>query len=135
MSDMAKTLDLDAALKFDDEPVHTKDVILFGTTWTLICDLNSFSIASLASGDAASIRDFIANLVVVDQRADFLKALGSQRGLSGERLGLIINKLIETVSENPTTPPSASSPGVSTKRPAAKSPARSSSTRAVRSAR
>lgn len=102
-----KVIDLDKELGTgDDEPVHTKKIRLFGREWTVICDLNSFSMSQIAGGDAGGVSTFLTNLVHEDERDEFIKTLSSAKGLDGERLGKLLSKLIEVAGERPTSGPS-----------------------------
>jgi len=133
---MTKIIDLDADLfGVDDEPTPTKQVKLFGREWTILCDLNSFSISALGSGDPSAIVNFLDGLIAEDQRVDFRLAISRVKNLTPEKLGKLINSLVEVVTERPTTPPSASLRGASKRVTAPKSRAASSSVRAVRSVR
>lgn len=91
-----------------DEPVPTKEIKLLGRSWTIQCDLNSFAMAQIAGGDATHLAHFVSNLVVEDQREDFVTALSAAKGLTGERLGALLSKLIEVAGERPTNVPSPS---------------------------
>jgi len=133
---MTKALDLDAKLGFDDEPIHTKDIILFGQEWTVVCDANSYALSALASGDVTAYRDYLVNTVVPEQREAMHTTLLRQRGLTAERFVAIIEAVFEVVSEVPTTRASASSRTPAKKTSARKSAAPSSSkARVVRSVR
>jgi hypothetical protein len=105
----AVDLDLDKELGFaDDEPSETKKVRLLGREWTLVCDLNSFTIAQIVGGDTSAVSGFIIGLIAEDEQEDFGKALMKAKNMTGERLGLLLQKLIEAAGERPTEPPSPS---------------------------
>jgi hypothetical protein len=105
----SKIIDLDKRLDIkSDEPVHTKQVKLFDRNWTIICDLNTFAMADIASGDAGSIARFIKNIVIEEQREDFALAISAAQNMTGERLGQLLSALIEVASERPTQSPSPS---------------------------
>lgn len=110
MSRMAnlKIVDIDAELGDSDEVIHTKKIRLLGREWTIQCDLNTFAMSQIAAGDASGISRFISNLVIPEERDDFIETLSSAKNLSGERLGSILQKLIEVAGERPTEPPSPS---------------------------
>jgi hypothetical protein len=104
-----KIVDLDSELDSgEDEVLHTKKIKLLDKEWTIVCDLNTFAMAQIASGDAGGIATFIAGLVIEDERDEFVKTLAGARHLTGERLGAILNRLIEVAGERPTTQPSPS---------------------------
>lgn len=131
-----KVIDLDDLIGGEDEdlPVHTRQAKLFGRNWTLVCDVNTFGLAALTTGDPAAIVDFIRSIIHPDEVDEFMGAFRKQRNLSGERLAKIVNALIEAASERPTKQPSVSSRGASSRTSARKSTGTSSG-RAVRSVR
>ena len=131
---MAKILDLDADLGLDDTPVHTRPIKLLGKEWTLICDLNSYALSNLTTGEPSAIVEFLNGVIIEEQRSDFAKALSAVPNLTPEKLGVILGKLVEAAGERPTKPPSASPRGVSSLTPTRKSVGVSSKTRAGRSA-
>ena len=88
-----------------EEPMATKEIKLLGRNWTIQCDLNSFSMAMIAGGDATGLSKFVSNLVVEDQRDDFIVALSTAKGLDGDKLGKLLAKLIEVAGERPTNGP------------------------------
>lgn len=101
--------DFDKALGFDvDESVPTKKIRLLGKDWTIMCDLNSFAMARIASGEASGVATFITNLVVPDEREEFTAALEGAKNMTGERLGLLLQHLVEVAGERPTEQPSRS---------------------------
>lgn len=127
-------IDFDSEFDIDsDEPVHTKQFKMFGQEWTLVCDINSFGISELTTGDAAGLVRFIQGLIQPDQWSEFSQKLGQVRNLNGEKLGKILNKMIEVASGLPTTPLSPSPRGASKRTSNPKSAANSSSARVVRS--
>lgn len=102
-------IDLDTLLgMIVTEKMPTKEVKLFGRKWTINCDLNSFSMAQIAGGDASGLAKFLTNLVAEDQQEDFVKAMSEAKGLNGEKLGELLGKLIEVAAERPTVGPSPS---------------------------
>ena len=126
-------LDLDADLALeDDEPQHTKQFRLFGKDWTLVCDLNSFAMSDLTTGDPSAIVRFIDSVILPEQRVDFRTAMTNVKNLTGEKLGKILGALVEAASERPTTPPSGSSGGARSPTSRPKSVASSSRARVVR---
>lgn len=128
-------IDLDAMLGDDEDgPIHTRPATLFGREWTIVCDVNTFGLAALTTGDPAAIIDFIRSVVHPDQVDDFMAAFRSQKRLSGDRLAKIVSALVEAASERPTKQPSVSSRGASKKTSAPRSTA-GSSRQAVRSIR
>ena len=134
---MTKTLDLDAKLNFpDDGPLHTRDIILFGQEWTVVCDANSYALSALASGDVVAYRDYLVNTVIPEQREAMHNTLLRQRNLAPARYVAIVEAVFEVVSEVPTTRASASSRTPAKKTSARKSAAPSSAkARVVRSVR
>jgi hypothetical protein len=135
---MTKVLDLDAKLAFDDDtPIHTRDIILFGQEWTVVCDANAYALSALSSGDVTAYRDYLVNTVILEQREAMHTVLLRQRGLTAERFVAIIEAVFEVVSEGvPTTRASASSRTPAKKTSSRTSAAPSSSkARAVRSVR
>lgn len=126
MSPMASpSIDLDKALGITgDEPTHTKKVKLLGKDWTLVCDLNAFAMAQIASGESSGVSQFIINLVVPTEQEAFAEALKNAKNMSGERLGLLLAKLIEVAGERPTEPPSRSPRTAKKTQPSLKSVAR-----------
>lgn len=127
-----KVLNLDAELGESTDPVNTRPFKLFGRDWTLNCDLNTFALSDLATGEPAAIVRFLTSIVTEDQRDDFRNALASQPNLSAERLGKIITALVEAATERPTTPPSASGSGRANLTSVRKSAASSSRTQGGR---
>lgn len=106
-----KILDLDAQLGIANEPVNTLPFRLFGREWTLLCDLNTFALSDLGTGDPAAVVRYMVSFVIDDERDDFRTALSSQPNMTVERLGEILTALTEAATERPTTPPSVSGPG------------------------
>lgn len=103
------TVDLDHLLGLVvKEKQRTKKIKMFGRTWTVICDLNSFAMAQIAGGDSGGISKFMLGLVDEDEKEDFAEALSSAKGLDGEKLGALLTKLIEVAGERPTEQPSPS---------------------------
>lgn len=103
------TVDLDHLLGLvSKEKQRTKKIKMFGRTWTVICDLNSFAMAQIAGGDSGGISKFMLGLVDEDEKDDFAEALSSAKGLDGEKLGALLTKLIEVAGERPTEQPSPS---------------------------
>lgn len=127
-----KTLDLDAELGEVEEAIHTRPFKLFSKTWTLVCDLNSFALSDLATGEPAAIVRFLDSIVIEAERTAFRTALASQPSLSAERLGKILTALVEAATERPTTPPSVSGSGRAKPTSVRKSAASSSRVQAVR---
>lgn len=108
MSRMAnpKVHDLDSQLGLDLAFVSpTKRVKLFGQEWTIVCDVNAFAVADILSGDVGGIARFIRGVVAPDEADAFAAALGRVPNLDGEKLGQILNVLIEVAGERPTEPP------------------------------
>lgn len=110
MPDMVnKAVDLDAELGLVvTEKMPTKKIKMLGREWTVTCDLNSFAMSQIAGGDSGGISKFLINLVAEDEREDFADALGSAKGLDGEKLGALLSRLIEVAAERPTEQPSPS---------------------------
>lgn len=101
--------DLDAELGLViKEPMPTKKVKMLGRQWTIICDLNSFSMAQIAGGEPGGISKFLTGLIAEEERDDFIDAMTNARGLDGEKLATLMTRLIEVASERPTESPSAS---------------------------
>lgn len=92
------------------EKIPTKKVKMFGRTWTINCDLNAFSMAQIAGGDATGLARFLTGLVAEDEQDDFKTAMAERKGLTGEKLGELLSKLVEVAGERPTNgqPPSPS---------------------------
>lgn len=101
-----KPIDLDAQLGFDLTPAPTKPVRLFGSEWTIVCDVNSFAISDIMSGDSGGIARFIRGVVIESEQEAFTKALAKVPNLDGEKLGKLLEVLIEAASERPTESPS-----------------------------
>lgn len=114
MSAMASTksgvdFDLDKALGFDDdEPSETKTIRLLGRDWTVVCDLNSFTMAQIAGGETSGVAKFLVNLIAEDEQEEFGVALATAKNMNAKRLGLLLEKLIEVAGERPTESPSRS---------------------------
>ena len=105
----SKTVNFDTELgMLVTEKMPTKKIHLLGRDWTIICDLNSFAMAQIAGGDAGGLAQFVANLFPEEDRDDFVKALAGAKGLTGEKLGALLAKLIEVAGERPTEPLSPS---------------------------
>jgi hypothetical protein len=130
----AKTIDLDADLGLDndDAPVNTRPFKLFGRTWTLVCDLNTFALSDLTTGEPAAVVRFLTSVVVEDERDDFRTAFATAKGLTSETLGKILTAIVEAATERPTSPPSDSGSGRKNPTSPRKSVATSSRVRAVR---
>ena len=109
MAKNSTVIDIDAQLTpVSDEPVHTRPVRLFGAEWTLVCDVNSFEMAYVSTGDAQAIVDFLINSVIEEERGMFARTFAAQPSMSPERLGEILRSLVEVMAERPTTPRSVS---------------------------
>lgn len=133
---MAKIIDIDSQLPVKpDAPTVTQPVRLFGQEWDVVCDVNSFTLASLLSGEVQAYTEFLLHAVVDEQQAAMRRVLTEQRGLDPERLAAIVNALVEVMAERPTVSPSASSRTASKRTSSRKSTAASSSARAARIAR
>lgn len=120
-----KRANLDLVLG-DDEPIVTKPITLLGREWDVVCGLNFFTLSSIGAGDPGAVARFLTNVVVADQREAFATALATAPNLDGEKLGKIVNALVEVAAERPTAPPSSSLRPVSKRTSAPKSVARSS---------
>ena len=127
MSGMAnpKRTNLDDLLG-EDEPVLTKPITLFGREWDVICGLNFFTLSAIGAGEPGAGAQFLRNTVVPDQRDAFATAMSAAANLDAEKLGKIVNALVEVASERPTTQPSVSSRPASKRTSAPRSVARSS---------
>lgn len=127
MSGMAnpKRINLDDLLG-EDEPVLTKPITLFGREWDVICGLNFFTLSAIGAGEPGAVAQFLRNTVVPDQRDAFATAMSAAANLDAEKLGKIVNALVEVASERPTTQPSVSSRPASKRTSAPRSVARSS---------
>jgi hypothetical protein len=102
-------IDLDAELGFDkDFTIPTKSVHFLGRDWTIVCDLNSFRMAQIAAGESSGIAQFLVDMFIEDERDDLAEALSKAKGLTGEKLGLLLQRVIEEAGERPTEPPSRS---------------------------
>lgn len=126
MASTKKVLDLDAELGLElDGPQHTRKIKMLGREWTIVCDVNSYALSEMLSGtDPGAVARFISGLLLEEEAAAFNAALGRVRNLDGEKLGELLNKLIEVAAERPTEPPSPS-PRTATKPTSVrKSPAR-----------
>ena len=106
MTASKKAIDLDAQLGFDSTPAPTKTVRLFGSEWTIICDVNSFALSDVMSGDAGGIARFIRGMVIEAEQDAFTRALAKVPNLDGEKLGKLLEALIEAAGERPTEQPS-----------------------------
>jgi len=103
-----KVHDLDTQLGLDLTPAPTKKIKLFGQEWNIVCDVNAFAVADILSGDVGGIARFIRGVVAPDEADAFAAALGRVPNLDGEKLGQILNVLIEVAGERPTAPPTPS---------------------------
>lgn len=103
-----KVHDLDSQLGLDSTPAPTKRVKLFGKEWTIVCDVNAFAVADILSGDVGGIARFIRGVVAPEEADAFAAALGRVPNLDGEKLGQILNVLIEVAGERPTVSPTPS---------------------------
>ncbi len=117
-------IDFDTDLDLNEE-VETIVIKLFGREWRLQLGLNAFNLSALTSGDASAIAGFVANAIHPDDRDEFKRAISMQANLTPEKLGLLINKLIEVMSGRPTTRPSVSRATASKRTSTPKSGARS----------
>lgn len=130
---MTKIIDLDKQLGFADEPVHVRKVVLFGTEWTILCDVNTFALSNLTTGDPQAIVNFILGVIDPAQRNEFARAISAVPNLDVEKLSAIVGALVEVAAERPTSLPSASRPGAKSRTSAPKSRASTGATRVVRS--
>lgn len=132
----AKIIDLDAELGIttDDAPRVTKTVRLLGLDVRVVCDLNSFGLSNLTSGNSEDIMTFLRSMIHPDDWAQFSRTASMHPGLSGEdgagMLVRIINKITEVAAERPTKQPSVLPRGGSSRVTARKSAAATASTRA-----
>jgi len=110
----------------EEEPILTKPVTLFGREWDVVCGLNFFTLSSIGAGDNGAVARFLSNVVVASQRDDFASALSAQPNMDADRLGKLVNALVEVASERPTVLPSTSSRSVSKRTSGQKSAAHSS---------
>jgi len=107
MTSSSKVVDLDARLGFEaDTPVHTKRVKMLGKEWTLVCDVNSFAVSDILSGDAGGIARFIKGIILPAEVDAFTAWLAKLPNFDGEKLGKLLNVMIEEASERPTVSPS-----------------------------
>lgn len=123
-----KPIDLDAELAADEElkaeAPNTQPIVLFGRTWDVLTDINSFSLAQLQSGDWGAIPRHLRNTVIPEQRDDFANAFADAPNMTEARLGKIIQKILEVQAGRPTTKPSRSSRPASKRTSSPKSAAR-----------
>lgn len=103
-----KIIDLDAEFAFDDTPAHTRTVKLFGRDWTIQCGINTFAAINFGSGDINAVTDFLRGMIAPDEWPAFAATMSQVRGLDGDKLVAIINRLTEVATDFPTTPPSGS---------------------------
>ena len=102
-------IDLDARLGLNkDEPMHTKKVKLLGREWNVVCDVNTFGVSAIASGDLGAIYSFVRNLVIAEEADDFVAALQKARNMDGDKLFATVQALMEVAAERPTVRPSPS---------------------------
>jgi len=119
MSGMAspqKILDLDSQLGFDLTPAPTKTVRLLGAEWTIVCDINSFAVSDIMSGDSGGIARFIRGIIVPEESVAFAEALSKVPNLDGEKLGKLLEALIDAAS-TPVPPPPVRRTPISPKPP------------------
>lgn len=132
---MAKVIDLDRQVGDSEEPIHTVKIKLFQREWDVVCDVNSYALTALSSGDVEAYRDYLVNSVIDEQRSAMKEALLRQRGLTAERFMTIINAVMEVVMERPTKSASASSRTPTKRTSAPRSTGGSSKARVSRSTR
>lgn len=133
----AKIIDLDTELGIglaEDVPRVTKAIRLLGLEVRVVCDLNSFGLSNLASGNTEQIMTFLRSMIHPDDWQAFATAASMHPSLSGEdgsaMLVKIINRITEVAAERPTKQPSALPRGGSKRSTAQKSPVATASTRA-----
>lgn len=133
----AKAFDIDAelGLDIDQGPTHTTKIKLFGREWTMVCDVNTFSLGAIASGDLGAIIGLFRTMVAEDEWSDFGAAMAKVRNLDAEKLMGILNAMIEVAAERPTTPPSGSSVTPTKRTSSPRSGGGTSATRVVTSRR
>lgn len=100
-----KVHDIDADLG-GRAPRRTARIKLFGKMWDINCNVNTFNVSQIFSGDVAAVGNFFKNITIPSQQADFVAAMAEQQDLDNERLVKIINKIMEVAAERPTKQPS-----------------------------
>lgn len=137
----ARTIDLDAELGLDGEPepMHLKPIKILGIEVRVVCDLNSFGLTNLTSGDSGAIMKFLESMIHPEDWGAFVDAATKHPSLRGEAgnevLIKIINRLTEVAAERPTQRPSALPRGASTRLSKPKSAASTASARGKASTR
>lgn len=112
-----KTVDLDAMfgqkLEANVKTARYAKVTLGGTEWTVTDSGSVMASIDLFSGDettaAAAFADYIAGMVVDEERAAFQSMLRRIQGLNVELLMEIANAMQEAVADRPTKQSEASS--------------------------
>lgn len=106
----AEIIDFDKELGLDQpaKKVPTKKIRIFGREWDVQCDLNTFAVAKMTTGDIGTIANFINNAVVPDQRQDFATAMSGVTDFDQDKLLKLLTRLIEVAGERPTPRPSVS---------------------------
>lgn len=123
----AKPIDIDAMLAEGEdatEAQQTVKVMLLGREWDFQVGINTFTFSAIMAGDVGAMSQFIINVVVEDQRAEFASALHRATGMTAPKLNKLLTSIVEAVSERPTKQPSGSSRPASKRTSAPRSRAR-----------
>lgn len=138
MATKPRVIDLDAQLGIEpnDEPIYIKTIKLLGDEWRVVCDLSSFSLSAVTSGEATAgdVMRFLESMIHPDDWPRFRSIASNHPALRGEqsaeRMFEMIRAIVEVASERPTMPPSTSPRGVSNGSTGRKSAASTGSARA-----
>lgn len=114
------------------QPPQTIPITLYGTEWHLLAEVNQFTVLN---AEAGQLTIWLVNSFVEDERRAITAAFNNDRRMSdkdGAYLIKLCRKIQETVAGFPTTQPSGSSPGGSSRTSKRGSVARASSARGAR---
>jgi hypothetical protein len=132
-------VDIDAAIGDDlaksQASIGSVPIKVFGETFRVLNDINTFLLLQVGGDDAAAIAKMMVSLIHEDDRAAFKGALGRQRGLTAEILLKVFDGMMEAATNHPTQSSPGSSSGSNTNTGSANSVVKSSARRAVVSKR
>lgn len=108
-----KTIDLDAdlsdVLADSGEDVPVIPVKIFGETFHVRQDLNSWHITRLQSGDAGGISEMLLGVLDEDERTRFNSLLGRQKNFNEKKLVAVFQAVLGVAAgERPTSTSPAS---------------------------
>ena len=98
--DLDDDMDLDL---IDIEDVPTKQVRMFDEEFTIYCDVNTFLLNSALAEDIDALQAMFRAMFPEGDYHRFVKAMGRQRGMSGENMAKVFARLLEVAADRPTS--------------------------------